>query len=299
MGIRGLESIVVGVDFSACSATALARAAHIGSWSGASVHAVRVLDKLVVEEFRSASPENPPGVEDMKQWAREQWNQFAPDVQGKDRIPLEVVIGNPYEEIRKKTEEHQADLLVIGATGAASAPGRGGAGTVAVACIRKVNTQVLLTRENSSNPYQNIVACVDFSEQSGRALDIAGEIATRNKARLQVLHVFQAPWHKLHYMAPTSEAHPDFEQQYMDSLHGRLNAFVSRIKERTDIEPEQHLLEYPSHGEGIIQHARDTGAELVVLGTHGRRNLRDLLLGSTAERVVRGAECSILTIPSE
>jgi len=56
------------------------------------------------------------------------------------------------------------------------------------------------------------------------------------------------------------------------------------------------LFDFPGHGRGITEFARQVGADLVVLGTRGRTNLRDLLLGSTAERVVRDAPCSILTV---
>ena len=51
-----------------------------------------------------------------------------------------------------------------------------------------------------------------------------------------------------------------------------------------------------NHGRGIIEYAREHHADLVVLGTRGRSNLRYVLLGSTAERVIREMECSILAV---
>jgi nucleotide-binding universal stress UspA family protein len=48
--------------------------------------------------------------------------------------------------------------------------------------------------------------------------------------------------------------------------------------------------------EEIIRKADETGASLIVLGTHGRTGLDHLIFGSTAERVVRGASCPVLTI---
>ncbi len=47
----------------------------------------------------------------------------------------------------------------------------------------------------------------------------------------------------------------------------------------------------------IVRRARDIGAELVVVGTHGRTGLAHVLLGSVAERVVRSSICPVLTVP--
>jgi universal stress protein A len=48
--------------------------------------------------------------------------------------------------------------------------------------------------------------------------------------------------------------------------------------------------------EEILRKAGETGASLIVLGTHGRTGIDHLIFGSTAERVVRGAACPVLTI---
>jgi nucleotide-binding universal stress UspA family protein len=56
---------------------------------------------------------------------------------------------------------------------------------------------------------------------------------------------------------------------------------------------------YPGHGRGITEFVQQIGGDLAVLGTRGRTNLRDLLIGSTAERVLRDAACSILAVRPE
>jgi hypothetical protein len=48
-----------------------------------------------------------------------------------------------------------------------------------------------------------------------------------------------------------------------------------------------------------VQYAQGVGADLIVLGTRGRTNLRDLLLGSTAEKVLRDSVCSVLAVHPE
>src|SRR5690606_15338957 len=114
-----------------------------------------------------------------------------------------------------------------------------------------------------------------------------------------ILHVFSPPWRRFHYRAPTPQATVDFQRQYAEALRGRLQGFCEPLHhEMSYLKPSYDVVEYTgSHGTAIGEFVREHGADLVVLGTRGRTNLRDVLLGGTAERVVRDAACSILTIP--
>ena len=122
-------------------------------------------------------------------------------------------------------------------------------------------------------------------------------MAAQDAAILHVLHVFEAPWHRLHYRAPTPQASPDYQKQYRDGLGGRLAAFCEPFRrELAKLETRCAVFDFPGHGGGITEFVKQVDGDLVVLGTRGRTNLRDLLLGSTAERVVRDTPCSILTV---
>ena len=65
------------------------------------------------------------------------------------------------------------------------------------------------------------------------------------------------------------------------------------------LKPQYEVFDYQGHGWGITEFTKQVDGALVVLGTRGRTNLRDVLLGSTAERVVRDAPCSILAVRPE
>jgi len=107
------------------------------------------------------------------------------------------------------------------------------------------------------------------------------------------------PWHKLHYRAPTPEAAPEFRRQYLNRLQGLLDAFVDAKSADLDgLECRTHLHEHQSYGRGIIDFATTHEADLIVLGTLGTSNLRSMLLGSTAERVLRETPCSVLAVPA-
>jgi nucleotide-binding universal stress UspA family protein len=129
------------------------------------------------------------------------------------------------------------------------------------------------------------------------ALQAAARFANQDSAALHIVHVFDAPWHHLHYRAPTPEATTDFRNQYTRALQQRLEGFAPSLQhELRFLKPVYKLVDNRSHGRGMTEYVRSIGADLVVIGTRGRTNLRDVVMGSTAERVVRDAPCSILAI---
>jgi nucleotide-binding universal stress UspA family protein len=112
------------------------------------------------------------------------------------------------------------------------------------------------------------------------------------------VHVFEAPWHRLHYRSPTPQASPDYQRQFRAALEAKLEAFV---KERHGVAPQvavtTALLEHKSYAQALLDYAAEHAIDLVVVGTLGRTNLRYMLLGSTAERVVRESPCSVMAVP--
>jgi len=169
-----------------------------------------------------------------------------------------------------------------------------GFGTLATVCVRKSMTDVLLVRDTQAGPFKTVVAAVEFSETSARALARAAFIAAQDGAELHVLHVFAAPWHRLHYRAAAPLAPPHLQKQYRDALERRLADFVHPITEANkNLRLRTVCYDYAGHRSGIVEYATSVSADLIVLGTRGRTNLRDILLGSTAEKASasRPARC--------
>ena len=292
-------SLVVGVDFTPCSASALRQAIRIAERNQATLRVVHVLETLVVEDLEEAlgpfQTDLRPG---LIRDAGKTWNEFTADIPGASGLELAVEIDNPVFAILRRVREQSVDLLILGTHGT-SPPDRG-AGTLATACVRKAMASVLLVRDPHTGPFTSIVACIDFSATSRKALEQAVRMAEHDAAVLHVLHVFNAPWHRLHYRAPTPQAAPDYQKQYRDGLRRRLEAFCEPLHgEMARLETRYAVFDVAGHGHGITEFVKQVGGDLVVLGTRGRTNLRDLLLGSTAERVVRDAPCSILAVKPE
>jgi nucleotide-binding universal stress UspA family protein len=227
--------------------------------------------------------------------ARDAWSGFTAGIPGASALELEVAIDNPVAAMLRRVRERSADLLVLGTHG--TSPADRGPGTLATACVRKARASVLLVRESQVAPFRSVIACVDFSESSRKALEQAVRMAVHDGAVLHALHVFDAPWHRLHYRAPTPQTSADYQRQYRDGLRRRLEAFCKPVvPEMARLKADYEIFDGKGYGAGICQFVERVDGDLVVLGTRGRTNLRDILLGSTAERVVRDAPCSILAV---
>jgi len=303
------SSIVVGTDFTPCSAVALGQATRIAQWAKAKLHVVHVIDTLVVIELEAALSPLQQGIcNGLIKDAEQAWADFAKGVPGVGEaggtagLPIEVSINNRIVGILKRAREDKADLVVLGAFGN-RAPDVG-LGTVATACVRKSMTDVLLVRDTMSQkgniPFKTIVGAVDFSPTSLLAVELAAMFAAQDGAELHLLHVFEAPWHHLHYSASTSLIPPHQQKQYRDGLECQLAEFCRPVVEaHAALRTRLVVYDHSGHRSGIVEYASKVQADLIALGTRGRTNLRDILLGSTAEKALEESKCSILAVKPE
>ncbi|MBI4402492.1 MAG: universal stress protein [Nitrospirae bacterium] len=135
-----------------------------------------------------------------------------------------------------------------------------------------------------------ILLATDFSECAARAQGYAVFLATACQAKLDILHVLEfQPG-----MDPDFPVNSLYLEQLRKETDRQLDDLVNRAKQAGLAAQGQHVLGIPS--QRINEKAKDSDADLVVLGTHGRTGLEHILLGSTAERVVKGAPCPVLTV---
>ena len=294
------KNILVGVDFSRFSLTALAQGAHLARRTGAKLHLVHVLDPDVVADLHEALRiPSESLLADFQKEARERivHHMAEGDVRPQD-VELRVPVGVPLQEILRAARAVAADLLVLGEKGAWEMSA--GPGTLATQCVRKAEPPVLLVREPHRGAYRRVVACVDGSPTSARALHEAVRFARNDRAHLDVVYVFTPPWQALHYRAPTPEADPERRAQYREGLEAFLHQFLASQRNDLDaVHAVSHLVESVKPWAGIVGFLRNTGADLAVLGTRGRTGWKRLLMGTTAERVVRESPCSVLTVKPE
>lgn len=139
----------------------------------------------------------------------------------------------------------------------------------------------------------HIMFTTDFSPGSEAAAGLAFEMARRFAARMTILHVYSAPV----YIGAFGDAYalpPEvMEKIRADAERALENLRLRAVKEGITAEP---LAVEGIAPDLIVAAARSRHADLIVMGTHGRTGLKHLLLGSVAERVVRTAECPVLTV---
>lgn len=294
------QSIVVGTDFTPCSAVAVAQALRIAKWSHARLHAVHVIDTTVVMELEATLSEFQQAVRaSLADAAHAAWRDCAAAIPGAADIPVEITPNNRVAGVLEHVRTAGADLLVLGAFGDRRPDV--GFGTLATACVRASMTDVLLVRDTQAGPFRAIVAGVDFSETSLKALYRAATIAANEGAELHAVHLLDAPWHRLRYhpLEPKSLAE---QQREYHRRHERMLADFVRpvVAANPGLKLRVVCDEAGTHRRGIADYATKVGADLTVLGTRGRANLRDMLLGSTAERVLAESSCSVLAVkPAE
>jgi universal stress protein A len=140
-----------------------------------------------------------------------------------------------------------------------------------------------------------IVCPVDFSESSERAAHYAAALARQLGAGLHFVHAWQMPV----YAFPDGAVilGPDVVTQITGELQKSLDALAERHAQ-PDLAIQSHLVQGLADRE-VVRVAKELGAELIVMGTHGRTGLPHLFLGSVAERVVRTSSVPVLTVPPD
>lgn len=135
---------------------------------------------------------------------------------------------------------------------------------------------------------KHILVPTDFSETSERALDAAVEIARTFRARLTLLHVWSVP--NMGYAEGLNWPLAEMEEAARAALDD-VQARTRTMHVETD-----SVLGIGAEWEKILELVKARNIDLVVMGTHGRRGLSRVLLGSVTERVVRLSPVPVLTI---
>jgi universal stress protein A len=136
---------------------------------------------------------------------------------------------------------------------------------------------------------KRILVPIDFSELSRKAVQYARSFAKQFNSEILLLHAIE--------LVPV----PDATFLLQDTTQGKLQAAKRLSEWRNRLLPEVSVRAVVSDSgagatEQILNAARQSNVDLIILGTHGRTGLAHLFIGSTAEKVVRGAPCPVLVV---
>lgn len=141
--------------------------------------------------------------------------------------------------------------------------------------------------------FKRILCAVDFSPESVAAFHQAIDLARSNSAKLFLLHAVEIQPIISQWLEPDNlgEATLDLEKHAKESMESLLNSLpdLDQLSIHTEIDSGRAYME-------ILENARVWDADLVVIGARGTGSFEDVIVGSTTERVMKDAECSVLIV---
>lgn len=264
--------ILVASDLSPAAARAMRRAGALAITSAASLRTVHVAGPGTPESDRAALAER----------LHAQRHSLAPPDLADAGIA--VLTGDPPATILREAERHEADLIVLGAHGKMLLRDAW-LGTTATQVIRRSAIPVLVVRRDTQGPYRRVLAAIDDTTVARKVIQLANRVA--GATDLFAVHAFHIPF----------------------------GAFVDGVQVREDVEADhRHVIEsliadlapsagalrlhsYIKEGEplGVIsQAASEIEPDLLILGTHGRRDLAGALIDSVAEGALQRFDIDII-----
>jgi nucleotide-binding universal stress UspA family protein len=139
-----------------------------------------------------------------------------------------------------------------------------------------------------------ILVPTDFSEYGRLAVRYGAAFAEQFDAELHLLHVVDDYFS----IAPEAQLMLPDRHQYLQDMQAAAKLDLSKLR-ASEASQARRVVDSAPVGRPfveIVRYARDEGADLIVIGSHGRSGLSHVLLGSVAERVVRTAACPVLTV---
>lgn len=217
-----------------------------------------------------------------------------------DRCGVETRVsiswGMPVQQINETARNLKSDLVVMGTRG------RTGLahvllGSTAEGVVRGAPCPVLTVRSvapvNQPVRITRILVPVEFSDCSLEAMEYTVQAAKEFAASVTILHVVEPASYGLDFTL----SHAGDVERTTKALDKRLGEFTALFKGQGIL--AQYQIQSGAPGTAIPEVARAVEADLIVMGTHGRRGFSHLVSGSVAEAVLRHAPCPVLTVKSQ
>ncbi|TDE58132.1 universal stress protein [Nonomuraea mesophila] len=274
--------IIVGVDGSRAGLEAAGWAAREAALRRTRLAVAHAVPRWVCEELSARYAE-------VARWMRDEANSVltaARDRALRERpaiiVETTLLPGDPRTALIKAAE--QAELLIVGSHGIGGVRGLL-VGSVAHGVAAHARTNVVVVGERPTTPRGEIVAGIDASPHSLRALDFALAEAERREARLRVVQAWA--WPRPGGFVP---ADPDTEQHTLQQLKDLL---AEPHERRPDVDLVPELVH--GHPVEVLREAA-AGADLLVVGSRGHGQLAGMLLGSISQALLHHSPCPLAIV---
>lgn len=192
--------------------------------------------------------------------------------------------GEPYEQIVQVADEENCDLIIMGRRGTNNLE-REFMGSVTARVIGHTGKDVLVIPEQSSLFWGKILLATDGSASCDNALARSLEIAQERGSKLAAVSVVY-----------TNDEFYALGQSVVQELYHEADKVLDKVRSWAGdlgVQAESYIKDGEPH-QAIVGLAYEIASDLIVMGSHGRKGLTRLLMGSVTERVIGYADCPVL-----
>ena len=288
-----MKRILCAVDFSESSEKAFSYAVPLASLNHGQIRLLHVIPRIVASVSGKPVTESRWTAREEDQ-AKVELDRLAKIARANVRsVSVEVRIGDVDLQILAAASDWRADTIALGTHGRKGFK-RWIIGSVAERMLRYSSVPILIagaSRNQKPQPgFRRILVPVDFSPETSKLLAVATPIARKTHASVSMLHVIQDPSGEVDWATFPAET-AGIEKRLRDLIQP---AMKQQIKVQARVLNGQPY-------KVILKVMKESNPSLVVLSTHGQGFIERVLIGSTAERVVRGGafNCPMLVVPPE
>lgn len=288
-------SILVATDLSEHSRHAVRWASALAASRKAPLYVAHVIDSLGDDELWSALFETPDEIEArVLQSASDNARDFVAETLADgtptpDERSVLVAVGPPADEIARFAQQKNVDLIVSGTTGHGMVRNAIFGSTAHRLTHQTAIPTVFVPEEASVSPPSRILVAMDFSDCSEAALQWAATWAADHETQITAVHGIGV-----------SALSPDYEPaaNFVPMVNALAEQRQEQVRARLDAAglDGDVVVSRSAPAEAILETADVIGAEMIVMGTHGRGAVGRLFLGSVALRVLRDPPCAVATI---
>lgn len=290
------RQILVPLDGSAFAEAALPLALELSRRTGADLHVVTVLEPVTsfaYEGWEGAAQEW------SEEYLRDVLDRIGDD--GGGSIEHAVLNGHTVEVLQAESERRKIDVVVM-ATHGRGAFSRMWLGSVADGFVRQTHLPVIMVRpeegaepvEDFSHSFETLLIPLDGSELSESALQHATEFGELFDSAYHLTRIVSYP---VDIASPYLPHTAQLNQQVMeDAKKGAADYLENHAEQmrRRGLRVTTSVVVDAQAGQGVIAETEAVGADMVAMATHGRKGLSRVVLGSAADKVIRGIHVPVL-----
>ncbi len=278
------QHIVAAVDIYEQQQAALARAVELAKRYSATLEVVHVLPQVVVN-----IPYASDFQQDMQDEAKKKLDAMLAGLNFPG-VKSHLVVGSAARETARVAKAVKADLVVVGSHGKHGVDLM--LGSTANGVVHQADCDVLTVRIDGQDvpkcvgPYKKIVLATDLNEDNRPVIDAAFAKAKEYGAELFIINVVPETASMASVYVPDVEL--ELEKHAQDTM-ADLAKELGIAEDHTRVQ-----IGAPKHD--ILQYAKAVGADLIIIGSHGRKAFASVVLGSTANSVLHGATTDVWVV---